>query len=201
MHPLNLLRTHIRYMRMQRLILPESKTKGTCPGAQPTVHRKQASWNLWQISARLRKIRSKERRKHYMFLQPAFLDQRANRFNQLITRRVVICQLDVDKSTLSNGLKNFLQCRNFLPMEFLREKATGIQCAQFSQRQIFDVLMTPSCPIHCRIVNHDDMSIRRQFHIQLNGIGILCQCQFKRSQGVLWRMSRGTAMSENDRLR
>src|SRR5215212_968290 len=127
MHSLNLLRTHIRYMRMQRLILSEGKTKGTCPGAQPTVHCKQASWNLWQIGTRLRKIRCKERRKYYMFLQPTFLDQRTNRFNQLITRRVVICQLDVDKSTLSNRLKNFLQCRNFLPMKFLREKAAGIQ--------------------------------------------------------------------------
>jgi hypothetical protein len=128
-----------------------------------------------------------------------FLDKHADRFHQVIARRVVIGQFDVDECALSDVSNTSSRSVLFSPGIFPRRNCLH-PVSSVCQGQVLDPACSIRCAVHRGIVDDDHVSIGRELDVQFDRIRLLGQRQLERGKRILRCMSRCAAMSKDDRL-
>ena len=117
-------------------------------------------------------------------------DEIGHRVDQIISRRCVICELDIDNCMLSDRVKYLFKAWNGFAAKGAIEMAARVHLFQISHGMFADLPFGLRRAIYRLVVDDDRMTVGGKLCVQLDGISALLQCQLECCQRILRRAGR-----------
>ena len=110
--------------------------------------------------------------------------------------RLRCLHLDVEARTAADDVDYLIQAEDTLASVLRRVPATGIQGLEFRERSLSDRPRSVRRAVQIEIVDHHQLAISAELHVQLDHVDANVERAFERRSGVLWSRSGRAAVGD-----